>query len=169
MAAEVFVNKHENVNYFPSFEMATLGPQDVIWGGRDDFRHVNRHFVEIIMYHALEAFMERPPENLSISKVTAMVHALLDAGMPDDALTVLERYKMLHKPELEKLQRSVEKALSGRFSSNAPKLSALLSLEKWIFSRILTKRHLRKYLNARHSFFSDSRSPLLRLWGRIGA
>jgi len=46
-AVEYFIRKHENVDYFPSFEFVSLGDPNSNWAG--DYRHVSPHVVQRIM------------------------------------------------------------------------------------------------------------------------
>lgn len=166
-AAEVFLTRHGNVNYFPSFEMVGLGPQDVVWGGRGDFRHVNRDFVEVIMCHALESFLEAPGDGLMLQKHEAMVRCLVSGGRMEDALRVLDRWQGPESRNLKRLRLQVESSLAcPRGPGDAP-ASFLRRLEAWCAARILSERHLKKYKNARYAYFADSKSALLRYWGKL--
>jgi hypothetical protein len=166
-ATEAFVNRYENVGYFPSYEMVTMGPQDVVWGGRGDFRHVNRDYVEVIMLHALEAFLECPREDLAIRKVESMARVLIDAGKPHDALTVLNRLDGTARAELNHMRKRAERLLEGKEEWRRSHTSIHRYVEKWLASKLLKDRYLQKYTVARSAFLADSRFSLLRWWGRI--
>lgn len=165
VATEAFVNRYDNVGYFPSYEMVTMGPQDVVWGGRGDFRHVNRDYVEVIMLHALEAFLECPREDLAIRKVESMARLLLDASKPHDALVVLSRLDGNASSELNGMRKRAQRLLSGNEAGDRSHSSLLRHVENWLASRLLQGRYLRKYSVARSAFFADSRYSLLRWWG----
>jgi hypothetical protein len=49
-----FVSRHDNVDYFPSFEAITLGNPDLVW--KEDQRHVSELPVQGIMEHVLRAY-----------------------------------------------------------------------------------------------------------------
>jgi hypothetical protein len=55
-AAELAAVKHEEVAYFPSFEMVTTSDHRAVFGGAD-YRHVDRDFVDLIMSHSLGALI----------------------------------------------------------------------------------------------------------------
>jgi len=164
-ATEAFSMRYGNVSYFPSYEMVTIGPQDVVWGGRGDFRHVNRDYVEIIILHALEAFLECPGEDLAIRKTEAMARVLLDANKPDAALTVLNRVKGNTSSELSRTRKHAQSLLSGKGALHGGQNSAFRSVEKWLASKMLQERHFKKYRTSRSAFFADSKHSLLRWWG----
>lgn len=51
---EAFVLRHDNVNYFPSYEAVMLGDSDFVW--TDDQRHVRQEMVSAIMEHVLRHY-----------------------------------------------------------------------------------------------------------------
>ena len=60
-AADEFTLRHENVHYFPAFEMATiyqpLAGQTFFAGGRENY-HVNKATVKFIMRHFFKFYSE---------------------------------------------------------------------------------------------------------------
>lgn len=50
-----FCLNHDNVDYFPSYELATLSDYRLVWSD-DDFRHVDGYFVEYIMSMFLQHY-----------------------------------------------------------------------------------------------------------------
>lgn len=57
-AAEVFVSRHANVDYFPSYEFVTLGDPKTNWAG--DYRHVHPKVVNRIMTSVMASYLDDP-------------------------------------------------------------------------------------------------------------
>ncbi|MFN4059006.1 MAG: GSCFA domain-containing protein [Roseinatronobacter sp.] len=57
-AAEAFVLRHENVDYFPSYEFVTLGDPKTNW--THDYRHVHPRVVNRIMSSVMAAYLDDP-------------------------------------------------------------------------------------------------------------
>jgi tetratricopeptide (TPR) repeat protein len=57
-AAEVFVSRHANVDYFPSYEFVMLGDPKTNWSG--DFRHVHPKVVNRIMTTVMSSYLDDP-------------------------------------------------------------------------------------------------------------
>jgi hypothetical protein len=52
-----FCNKHENVDYFPSYELVTLSNPNSAWEG--DKRHVRQEFVDLVMGRFISSYIEK--------------------------------------------------------------------------------------------------------------
>lgn len=118
------------VDYFPSYEMATLSDHRLVWGDAD-YRHVDREFVSVIVNHAMASLF--PAERSKFERTRDASKALLLAKLDD--------------PE--------------------PGTRVARVLEATLIERLLGPRKLRKYTRGRDAFFEDSRSPVVRLYGRL--
>lgn len=169
-AAEEFMRDRANVSYFPSFEMAGLSQSEAVWEN-DDFRHVHRDFVEIIMSHALSAYVPEAKLEMESRRLLATVRTLIRIGRPKDAADIQPRKLPaghIKKEILRELARA--KTLSATQNADTaamPKASPLFRLEKAIVKRLLSARKQKKFWRNRAAFFEDSGSGILRLYGRI--
>lgn len=55
-----FLQGRAHARYFPSYEFATLSPPDLVWSD-DDFRHVDRRFVDYLMASVLAGLQGASP------------------------------------------------------------------------------------------------------------
>jgi len=55
-AVDAVLPDYDWLDYFPSYEMATLSTPELVWS-EDDFRHLNRDFVTLIMCHVLDGLI----------------------------------------------------------------------------------------------------------------
>ncbi|PLX70668.1 MAG: hypothetical protein C0602_03925 [Denitrovibrio sp.] len=56
-AAHTFVEKYDNVSYFPSYELATMSSRELIW--ENDLRHVSEKGANFIVGTFLENYLEQ--------------------------------------------------------------------------------------------------------------
>jgi hypothetical protein len=78
-AVDPFVATRPHVSYFPSFEFAQLSNPAVVWG-EEDFRHVDRHFVDYIMQSVLAQY-GGPDEGLAEARATTREKLLRRLGI----------------------------------------------------------------------------------------
>lgn len=53
--AEEWKNKHDNIDYFPSYEMATLSNRDLVW--EEDLIHVQDSFADVIIGQFSDSYL----------------------------------------------------------------------------------------------------------------
>lgn len=77
----------DGVDYFPSYEIATIGPRQQVW--EDDLRHVKPNFVGRIMQHVTNVYV---PGSVS-DETSSLMHManLVDAGDLDAAAKLYDR------------------------------------------------------------------------------
>ncbi len=82
-AAEAFVLRHGDVDYFPSYEAITMGMGDFVW--KDDQRHVTEMAVDGIMTHVLRNYgdelIQETPGGVSLRNMEAEFNALHAQGV----------------------------------------------------------------------------------------
>lgn len=93
-ALEEYILKHDDADYFPSFETVTLTPADVAWS-KKDFRHVNPYVVRRIMSSVLSEYMENPVE---LNTVSDDINRLYQDG---DFRTIAAKAEQLSLYDLE--------------------------------------------------------------------
>lgn len=165
-AVDSFLKIHENISYFPSYEMVSLASPDLVWGGRGDYRHVNRDFVEVIMSHALDALLDPPLDSIKALKVESMARTLFNSGKINDALYVIDENKGINSVGIDKIRKKCELVISTGKRGGSQDVF-YLKFERWFFTRVLGSKKLDKYINSRYAFFADSKYRLLRVWGDL--
>src|SRR5206468_12443076 len=68
-AVEAFVRRHDNVDYFPSFESVMLSDRRQAW--RDDQAHASDAIVRLNVLRMIEAYAAEEEEDTSESAVAA--------------------------------------------------------------------------------------------------
>ncbi len=86
-AVERFVSDKSNVNYFPSYEFVTLSNPTLVWR-EDDYRHVDRSFIDYIMSNVMMQFMTSTPE-LVEANALAKARSLYQCNFLAEATAVL--------------------------------------------------------------------------------
>ncbi len=110
------VNK-TNVNYFPSYEFITLSNPALIWN-EDDFRHVNRAFIDYIMGNVMAQFMASPSAALAETNAIAKATALYQGNFFTEAIAVLAPFikqKGTVRPELLLLWGAIRLRVHGKY------------------------------------------------------
>jgi len=87
-AVEKFQQGKEDVGYFPSYEFVTLSNPSTVWA-EEDFRHVDRFFVEHIMGAVLEDYVEVTEEQRQ-SAALARAASLYRGKFFQEAVSVLK-------------------------------------------------------------------------------
>jgi hypothetical protein len=99
---EKFQSDKSNVNYFPSYEFVTLSNPSVVWS-HDDFRHVDRFFVDYIMSAVVEAFCGSS-SSVFESSLLARSSAFYRGGFLAEAEALLrdhlDNYSLVENPKL---------------------------------------------------------------------
>jgi len=100
------------VDYFPSYEMATLSDHRAVWGDAD-FRHVDRKFVTVITSHALAGLM--PDESAEFMNLRDDARADLAAKLASNGRrqSILERIESRLAPRILS-SRKLRKYRRGR-------------------------------------------------------
>lgn len=113
---EFTVNKH-NVDYFPSYEFVTLSNPAVVWQ-EDDFRHVNRAFVEYMMASVMEQFVEPAYPAMNEAKMLAKATVLYRGNFFDEARAVLApfmtREHVFRQPKFALLWQAIQLQVQGK-------------------------------------------------------
>lgn len=86
-AVERFVSDKSNVNYFPSYEFVTLSNPTLVWR-EDDYRHVDRSFIDYIMSNVMAQFMASTPALIEANAL-AKARTLYQGNFLAEATAVL--------------------------------------------------------------------------------
>lgn len=86
-AVEAFVQRHEGVDYFPSYEFVALGDPKTNWGA--DYRHVHPQIVQRIMADVMARYVEDFDGVAATAAASAELNILYRA---EDHLGVARRY-----------------------------------------------------------------------------
>ena len=134
-ACEAFVARHENVDYFPSFEIVTMSHRELVYE-RDNV-HISGSTVAYIVDHVLSGYtpdLEFKPARVGIPKTRR-------DGVEDNHLDFFARAKHhLEEGELESAAECCKAALDGfyermsdREKSSAHSLygSTLMRMQRW--------------------------------------
>jgi hypothetical protein len=160
-AVDKIISKRPELLYFPSYEMTVHSDPQIVWG-QTDFRHINRDFVTLIMYHALSGLNSPTSFDLDLERSIAYARLLFAGGHIKACLEFIGSCNLDKNPELRKLQREVLPLLP----SKTPRRPLWLRIEKAIAAKIMSEKQKRKYLRDRSAYFEDSDNIVSRIyWG----